>query len=120
MHPTLRLIGTLALLGLSLPGQALAHGLLVQTTPVADSAIAEPPTEISLRFNEKIEVRFSGIELLGPDGVKIVTGEIALRDDSMVAPVSGPLSPGVYQVDWHVLSADGHKVEGSFKFEVGP
>lgn len=120
MNPTLRLIGIFALLGLSLPGQAVAHGLLVQTAPVADSHVATPPTEISLRFNEKIELRFSGIELLGPDGEKIVTGDIAVHDNDMVAPVSGSLAPGVYQVDWHVLSADGHKVEGSFKFEVSP
>ncbi|MCP9234140.1 copper homeostasis periplasmic binding protein CopC [Mesorhizobium sp. LMG 17147] len=117
---TIRLIAALAPLGLPISGQALAHARLLQATPEYDSTIATPPTEIRLRFSEAIEVRFSGIDLSGPDGAKITTGEIAVRDKVMVIPVSGSLAPGVYQVEWHVLSADGHKVKGNFKFEVRP
>lgn len=120
MTLAIRIVGCLALLGLSFPGQALAHGLLVQTAPAADAAVAQPPVEISLNFNENIEARFSGIDLVGPDGAIVATGEITVDDKNMVAPVLGSLVPGVYQVDWHVLSADGHKVKGSYRFEVKP
>jgi copper resistance protein C len=120
MNLAIRIVACLALLGMSLPGQALAHGLLIQTVPAAEAVVAEPPVEISLSFNEQIEARFSGIDLLGPDGAAIAIGEIAVIDKNMVAPVLDSLLPGVYQVDWHVLSADGHKVAGSYKFEVKP
>jgi copper resistance protein C len=30
------------------------------------------------------------------------------------------LAPGSYRVNWHVISVDGHKTEGSFAFEVRP
>ncbi|TCU14834.1 copper homeostasis periplasmic binding protein CopC [Rhizobium sullae] len=120
MNWTIRLIAPFLLLGLTFSGQALAHARLVQATPEADSTVARPPTEIRLRFSEPIEARFSGIDLSGPDGAKITTGETAVQDNDMVAPVSGSLSPGVYQVDWHVLSADGHKLKSNFTFEVRP
>lgn len=120
MNIAIRIVACVALLGAFLPGQALAHGLLVQTAPAADAVVAEPPVEISLSFNEKIEARFSGIDLVRPDGAAIAIGEIAVVDMNMVAPVLDYLPPGVYQVDWHVLSADGHKVAGSYRFEVKP
>ncbi|MER8549763.1 MULTISPECIES: copper homeostasis periplasmic binding protein CopC [unclassified Mesorhizobium] len=119
MNRTIRMIATVALWSVPLSGQALAHARLVEATPEINSTIAAPPTEIRLRFSEPIEARFSGIDLSGPDGAKITT-EIAVQDKDMVAPVSRSLAPGVYQVDWHVLSADGHKVKGNFKFEVRP
>jgi len=30
-----------------------------------------------------------------------------------------PLPPGTYKVDWHVLSVDTHKTQGSYTFSVG-
>ena len=30
-----------------------------------------------------------------------------------------PLPPGTYKVNWHVLSVDTHKTEGSYSFTVG-
>lgn len=120
LNRTIRLVTALALSELAIPGQALAHARLVEATPKADSTIAAPPAEIRLRFSEHIEARFSGIDLSGPDGAKVTTGEIAVQDNDMVTPVSRSLAPGIYQVGWHVLSPDGHKMKGNFKFEVRP
>jgi copper resistance protein C len=30
-----------------------------------------------------------------------------------------PLAPGVYQVQWHVISVDTHRTQGNFSFTVG-
>lgn len=109
-----------ALAALSFTGQAFAHARLIESIPAADSSVGASPTEINLRFNEPIEARFSGIDLSGPDGAAVSTGATASRDHGMTVPVQGPLVPGVYHVGWHALSADGHKLEGSFKFEVRP
>jgi copper resistance protein C len=38
----------------------------------------------------------------------------------LVVPITAPLPPGVYRVNWHVLSVDSHKTQGSFTFEVRP
>jgi methionine-rich copper-binding protein CopC len=35
-------------------------------------------------------------------------------------PVIGTLQPGIYTVEWHALSTDGHKTTGSYSFTVKP
>lgn len=109
-----------ALAALSFTSQAFAHARLIESIPAADSSVGASPTEINLRFNEPIEARFSGIDLSGPDGAAVSTGATASQDKDMTVPVPSTLAPGVYDVNWRVLSADGHKLEGNFKFEVRP
>ena len=36
----------------------------------------------------------------------------------MIVPMVAPLTPGSYTVKWHVVSVDGHKTEGSYRFSV--
>ena len=38
----------------------------------------------------------------------------------IVVPLKGPLAPGRYEVKWHAVSADTHKSQGVFSFEVKP
>ena len=33
-------------------------------------------------------------------------------------PIAKPLSPGTYDVDWHAVSVDTHRVNGHFSFKV--
>jgi len=111
------------LLGLTLASsgsQVFAHAQLVEATPPADSTITASPTEVRLSFNERIEPRFSGVEITSADGQKVSTGRLAVRGKDIVVPLSQPLAPGVYRVNWHLLSVDGHKVRGNFRFEVKP
>jgi methionine-rich copper-binding protein CopC len=35
-----------------------------------------------------------------------------------VVPLEQALKAGTYQVDWHVVSVDGHKTKGSYHFSV--
>jgi methionine-rich copper-binding protein CopC len=37
-----------------------------------------------------------------------------------MVPLSETLAPGAYTVEWHALSADGHKTNGAFTFTVKP
>src|SRR5439155_24602791 len=53
---------------------ANAHARLVQSAPPAKSALASPPPEIRLTFNEPVAVKLSGIDLTNSEGSKIVTG----------------------------------------------
>jgi methionine-rich copper-binding protein CopC len=38
----------------------------------------------------------------------------------LILPLSKPLTSGSYTVDWRVVSADAHKMHGTFSFEVKP
>ncbi len=100
---------------------AFAHAHLVKAQPAAGGTMHEPPSEVTLRFNEKLEPKFSSIVVRDATGKQVDKGDAAVdQTDRMVIRVPlPPLEPGVYKVEWHAMSADTHKVNGDFTFKVG-
>jgi copper resistance protein C len=101
---------------------AVAHAVLVTSTPANGSILSQPPREIRLSFNEGVEARFSSVTLARVDGKKVQTGgpssDAQKRSDLVVS--LPPLQPGKYQVRWKATSADSHRIQGSFGFEISP
>ncbi|MEO6338754.1 MAG: copper homeostasis periplasmic binding protein CopC [Caulobacteraceae bacterium] len=96
--------------------QASAHAHLVTSTPAKDASVAAPK-QLALSFSEKLEPKFSGIELMKADGAKVVvTSTVAGK--AMSATPKAPLAPGSYMVMWHVVSTDGHRMKGDYAFTV--
>lgn len=116
------LAGITFVAGLALSGQAFAHAHLASATPADKATVATAPKEIDLTFTEGLELKFSGADVTGPTKEKIKTGEATLSQDgkSLTIPVSDTLKPGTYTVDWHALSVDGHKSNGSTSFSIKP
>jgi methionine-rich copper-binding protein CopC len=99
---------------------AFAHAHLVKAQPAAGGTLQEAPSEVTLRFNEKLEPKFSSIVVRNSAGKQVDKGDAAVDADRMVIRVPlPPLEPGVYKVEWHAMSADTHKVNGDFTFKVG-
>ena len=100
-------------------GVAYAHATLLSSEPAARSRLAESPTRIRLVFSEALEPTLGRIALVGADGVvRQLTSAGDPRDvHALVAPVE-MLSPGAYRVQWRVVSADGHAVQGSYVFTI--
>jgi methionine-rich copper-binding protein CopC len=121
MSRFLRAFPVAGLIMLAAASQAFAHAHLKASTP-ADKASAAAPAEINLGFTEALDLKFSGIAVVGADKTDVALGDAVLKDDgkSLAAPVSARLAPGAYTVNWHVLSVDGHKTNGSFTFTVTP
>ena len=104
-------------------GTAAAHAHLQTATPAAGSTVAAAPTELRLGFSEGVNVKFTGLVVTGPAGAVVPTGSAVLapgNDRILLVPISGPLAPGAYRVDWHALATDGHKTDGSYGFTVKP
>lgn len=100
---------------------AFAHAHLQQQTPAADSTVAASPERLTLNFSEGIETSFSGVAVTGPQQQSVATGKLARSDSSptqLIVPLTQPLTPGTYTVDWHVVSVDGHKTKGQYHFTV--
>jgi len=99
--------------------QAEAHAHLVSATPTANATVAAPKT-ITLHFSEKLEPKFSGLELMTADGAKVdVASSVPATDrKTITGTVAGQLAPGAYMVTWHVVSDDGHRIKGDFNFTV--
>jgi methionine-rich copper-binding protein CopC len=95
---------------------ASAHATLVRSLPAAGSKVSPPPTELRMTFSEMID--FVSARVVGRGGKKVQTGPAKVDDTVLVIPLSGSLAPGVYQVNWEVMSTDTHKARGRFSFEV--
>lgn len=121
MRKTIRLFALAGALALCFAGTASAHAHLKASTPAAGSTVAAP-AEIDLTFSEDVNLKFTGIKLTGADGKDVATGDAMLtdKDTTLMVPLTGPLGPGTYTVDWHALSKDGHKTSGTFAFTVQP
>ncbi|KZQ39030.1 hypothetical protein A3N57_23710 [Enterobacter cloacae subsp. dissolvens] len=99
---------------------ALAHAHLQQQIPAADSQVVAPQT-LTLTFSEGIEPAFSGVVVKDAQGNVVKTGHIqrdAQNKAQLDVPLAQTLVTGTYQVDWHVVSVDGHKTKGSYHFSV--
>lgn len=100
---------------------ALAHAHLKQTFSAAEARVSSPPQEIILRFSEGIEPGFSGVMISDGQQQPVKTGALkrSEKDNAqLVVPLGQRLTTGTYQVDWHVVSVDGHKTKGSYHFSV--
>ncbi len=118
-----RIAGVALLASIGLAGQAFAHAHLKSATPGENATVMVAPAELDLKFSEGLNLKFSGVTVTGPDKAAVSTGEAKLGagdDTLLIVPVSATLSPGVYTVDWHALSTDGHKTNGSYSFTIKP
>ena len=112
-----------AVVALTLAGAApaFAHSVLLKSSPSDKAVLAQAPSEIRLTFNERIEPRFSTIEL-SIAGSRIEAERAAVEKDNpndlVLRPP--PLKPGRYLVKWRAISTDSHKIEGTFGFQIGP
>ncbi|MEO7917626.1 MAG: copper homeostasis periplasmic binding protein CopC [Dokdonella sp.] len=99
--------------------QAGAHAKLISVVPAADSTVASPKM-ISVHFDEAIEVKLSKLKLTMSDGVEMsVMGMNDAKDPSTLSIMpNATLKPGMYTAAWSIVSDDGHKEKGSFKFTV--
>jgi len=109
------------LTALGASSQALAHAHLKSHYPASDAVVTSAPQVITLDFSEGIEPGFSGIKITGPENkvVKTAKAQRSAQDEKqLIVPVEDPLLPGAYQVEWHVVSVDGHKTKGNYQFTV--
>jgi hypothetical protein len=102
---------------------ASAHAIVLESSPVHDAVLERAPEQVTLRFNSKIEKRFTRVTLTAgdrpPASIVLPGGDDASPPDRVVIPLS-PLAPGVYVLRYRVLAVDGHITEGALRFTVGP
>jgi methionine-rich copper-binding protein CopC len=102
---------------------ALAHAHLKTASPADHATVAAAMPSVRLEFSEEIELKFSGVKIAGPNKSTVTTGPATHGsggDAVLEVPVTGPLAPGAYTLEWHILSKDGHKTKGSHTFTVKP
>ena len=106
---------------------AVAHPKLLSSQPAAGSQVAAPKV-ISLTFSEKLVPQFSGFDLMmtampgmsDHPPMKMQGYRTAVGADGKTLSASLPraLPAGTYELSWHAVAADTHRIEGKFGFSV--
>jgi copper transport protein len=99
-----------------------AHAILESTTPPRGATLEQAPSQISMRFNEPVEVTFGAIRVYDAKGGEVQRGS-AFHPGGDARTVAVRLRPGLahggYTATYRVISADSHPVSGGFVFSVG-
>ncbi|QUG41823.1 copper resistance protein CopC [Psychrobacillus sp. INOP01] len=94
---------------------ALAHTGLESSTPAQGSTVTEKVNEITLTFLTKIE-ETSSFTLTNSSNDSIDVEGITVNDHIMTGNVIESLENGAYQINWKIIGADGHPMEGVIDF----
>ncbi len=98
-------------------GPAAAHDQMSSTDPADGATIAQVPEEIALTFTGNPQGIGSEVQVKDADGTDWAVGEVKIVDNQAIQPLKPGAPAGDYTVNWRVVSADAHPIEGSFAFE---
>ncbi len=104
-------------------GPVLAHAHLIREVPSANAVLTAAPTELRLIFSEALEAKFTTVKVTGPGATSVAAGGLTLDAQNaalLIVPLRAPLVAGTYKVEWHAVSTDTHKTQGSYSFSIKP
>jgi copper transport protein len=114
--PVMILLAAVLLATGLLPRPALAHAVLIASSPTQGEHLEVSPKTLTLRFSET--VTRVAISLVSAEGAPLqIPATIAGMEVSAALPE--PLPDGAYALNWRVLSEDGHPVGAALVFAVG-
>ncbi len=115
------LLAALALLAL-VAGPASAHAQVREYQPFDGAVLDEAPAEVSVLFNEGVQLPTAGLRVFDAEGERVDDGE-AMVDPAdpnrIVVALPDDLDDGTYVVTWRAVSADGHPIKGAWLWSLG-
>lgn len=101
-------------------GVALAHAELTSSTPAEGSTVQAGLTEITLVFDDELNVDTSTAEVTGPGGAMSgVTASVDRAERSRMTVKTAPLAAGEYKVKWTAVADDDNNIAvGTLSFTV--
>ncbi len=100
------------------PKFALAHAVLLESTPSAHATVTGQEVVVHLKFNSRIDGAHSRLYLVDSTG-KVQTLTLAPQDKpDTLAAESVKVSAGGYTIRWQALAGDGHITRGEIPFVV--
>jgi copper transport protein len=97
--------------------EAAAHAQLVSSEPADGAALAAPPAQVELRFNEP--VRPLSLRLVDASGNTFPAAALEIHGNILRARIEAALSGGHYVLSYRVTSLDSHPVSGAIAFGIG-
>ncbi|MBO2942963.1 copper resistance protein CopC [Paenibacillus sp. F411] len=106
------------LLILSHPTDVWAHSKLTASEPAAGSDVNDVVSELVLTFNENIDPKLSSLTITNAEGQSSALSAVTVTGQEMKAVLENALPSGTYEVQWKIISADGHPIQDKYSFTV--
>ncbi len=100
------------------PRRALAHAVLLSSTPQKNAFVSGPDITINLKYNSRVDGARSTLTLLKPDGTIEKIDPPAQPAPDVLSATGRGLTKGAYVLRWQVLAGDGHITRGELPFQV--
>jgi methionine-rich copper-binding protein CopC len=101
-----------------LPHAALAHAVLVKSSPAQGATVKAGDVDITLTYNSRINALHSSLHLIGPDGKAQTLAVDAHAGPNLLVTKAAALPAGAYKLEWQVQASDGHFSRGVVAFSV--
>lgn len=118
LRSSLAIVLSVAAMALLSPRPALAHAALVRSYPAANATVSGSDLNLQLVYNSRIDASRSTVLLVGPGGQSRKLSFASQNSPQTLSAKLTKLTPGVYKLNWQVLSSDGHVTRGEFSFRV--
>ncbi|MEK4810773.1 MULTISPECIES: copper resistance CopC/CopD family protein [Bacillus] len=123
----MRKLGTWLLIAcvliISIPKSTSAHAYVVKSNPVENETLKEAPSVVKIEFDEDIQVSsFNTLYVRDTSGkrVDLKDAHIDKKNKKLLeAGLKENLKNGLYSIQWKVISADGHPIQGVIPFRIG-
>src|ERR671923_106621 len=103
--------------------KSYAHAFVIDSNPLPSQTLKLAPTKVQVHLSEPVDLKFSKITVIGPDGKQVDNKDVHyINGDQTALTVSLPpgIKDGVYTVSTKMLSQiDGHVTDNAFVFGVG-
>lgn len=104
--------------------KAMAHAQFRSSYPSANQVVKVAPTSAWILFNEDI-LTLNGkaknyLQVVGASRERVDVGSAVVVKSKISVNLRKNLQPGKYQLQYRVVSADGHALKGSISFTFKP
>jgi methionine-rich copper-binding protein CopC len=105
---------------LALPGVSQGHAFPDHSNPKVGDTLTASPVGVYIWFDGDLEPTFSSIMVHDASGrmVNQLNSRVNASNTRLLEVGLPPLPAGTYHVMWQVVSRDGHRTSGDFKFTI--
>ena len=103
---------------LALPAPAQAHDTLLSTDPEDGSTLETSPEAITFTFSADVLEVSPLVRITDESGEEVAEIEPSVEGPTATATLPEPLAAGTYEIQWRVVSGDGHPIEGTLTLTV--
>ncbi|GAB2709237.1 methionine-rich copper-binding protein CopC [Microbacterium marinum] len=98
---------------------AIAHESLTSSSPTEGQQFDTAPQQVELVFTDEVLPQGAEIAVVDDAGEDWVDGEVTIDGSAVTVPLAADMPDAGYEVQWRVVSGDGHPISSTIPFTVG-